>query len=127
MSRCEKCATIVTSNRPLDDCATLLGDDVVVTPLLNRLMPHGHLLKSDGKSRRLKGSAARFAKRRQSSLKSFRPAPQVGPFDPIVSADYFAEDVGVASRTVRRWADDGMPVYSKGRYDIRACLPWIVT
>lgn len=35
MSRYEKRSTIVTSNRPLDDWPTLLGDLVVVTPLLD--------------------------------------------------------------------------------------------
>jgi DNA replication protein DnaC len=63
MSRYEKASTIVTSNRPLEDWARLLGDMVVVTPLLDRLMHHGHLLKFDGKSWRLKEAAARVAKR----------------------------------------------------------------
>ena len=63
MSRYEKASTIVTSNRPLEDWARLLGDTVVVTPLLDRLMHHGHLLKFDGKSWRLKEAAARVAKR----------------------------------------------------------------
>lgn len=67
MSRYEKRSTIVTSNRPLDDWPTLLGDLVVVTPLLDRLMHHGHLLKFDGKSWRLKESAARLAKRASAS------------------------------------------------------------
>lgn len=67
MSRYEKRSTIVTSNRPLDDWATLLGDVVVVTPLLDRLMHHGHLLTFDGKSWRLKESAARLAKRANAS------------------------------------------------------------
>ena len=62
MSRYEKASTIVTSNRPLEDWARLLGDTVVVTPLLDRLMHHGHLLKFDGKSWRLKEAAARVAK-----------------------------------------------------------------
>jgi DNA replication protein DnaC len=61
MSRYEKATTIVTSNRPLEDWARLLGDAVVVTPLLDRLMHHGHLLKFDGKSWRLKEAAARVA------------------------------------------------------------------
>jgi DNA replication protein DnaC len=64
MSRYEKRSTIVTSNRPIDDWATLLGDVVVVTPLLDRLMHHGHLLKFEGKSWRLKESADRLAKQR---------------------------------------------------------------
>jgi DNA replication protein DnaC len=63
MSRYEKAATIITSNRGLDDWAKLLGDVVVVGPLLDRLMHHGHLLKFEGKSWRLREAAARIAKR----------------------------------------------------------------
>jgi DNA replication protein DnaC len=63
MSRYEKATTIVTSNRPLEDWGKLLGDTVVVTPLLDRLLHHGHLLKFEGKSWRLKEAAARVAKR----------------------------------------------------------------
>jgi len=62
MSRYEKLSTLVTSNRPIDDWATLLGDVVVVAPLLDRLMHHGHLLKFDGRSWRLKEAAERVAK-----------------------------------------------------------------
>jgi len=62
MSRYEKGSTIVTSNRPLEDWGKLLGDVVVVAPLLDRLMHHGHLLKFAGKSWRLKEAAARLAK-----------------------------------------------------------------
>jgi DNA replication protein DnaC len=61
MSRYERGATIITSNRPLDDWPKLLGDVVVVTPLLDRLMHHGHLLKFEGKSWRLKEAANRIA------------------------------------------------------------------
>lgn len=63
MARHEKGATMITSNRPVEDWARLLGDVVVVTPLLDRLLHHGHLLKFDGKSWRLKEAAARAAKR----------------------------------------------------------------
>jgi DNA replication protein DnaC len=62
MSRYEKLSTLVTSNRPIDDWPTLLGDVVVVAPLLDRLMHHGHLLKFDGRSWRLKEAAERVAK-----------------------------------------------------------------
>jgi DNA replication protein DnaC len=44
----------------------LLGD-VVVTPLLDRLMHHSHLLKFEGKSSRLKEAATRVAKRARSA------------------------------------------------------------
>jgi DNA replication protein DnaC len=63
MNRYEKLSTIITSNRPVDDWGKLLGDVVVVTPLLDRLMHHGHLLKFEGKSWRLKQAAARVANR----------------------------------------------------------------
>ena len=59
MSRYEKASTLITSNRPFDDWGKLLGDVVVVTPLLDRLLHHGYLLKFDGKSWRLKEAAAR--------------------------------------------------------------------
>jgi DNA replication protein DnaC len=62
MCRYEKQSTLITSNRSIDDWGKLLGDVVVVAPLLDRLMHHGHLLKFEGKSWRLKESAARLAK-----------------------------------------------------------------
>jgi DNA replication protein DnaC len=67
MARYEKLSTIITSNRPVEDWAKLLGDVVVVTPLLDRLMHHGHLLKFEGKSWRLKEAAARVANRAHSA------------------------------------------------------------
>jgi DNA replication protein DnaC len=63
MSRYEKLSTVITSNRGIDDWARLLGDVVVVTPLLDRLLHRGHMLKFDGKSWRLKEAAERVAKR----------------------------------------------------------------
>ena len=62
MSRYEKSSTLITSNRPIEDWGALLGDVVVVAPLLDRLMHHGHLLKFDGRSWRLKEAADRVAK-----------------------------------------------------------------
>jgi DNA replication protein DnaC len=67
MSRYEKSSTLITSNRDIDDWVTLLGDAVIVTPLLDRLMHHGHLLKFVGKSWRLKESAERLAKARHTA------------------------------------------------------------
>jgi DNA replication protein DnaC len=60
MSRYEKASTIITSNRPFDDWSKLLGDVVVIAPLLDRVMHHGHMLKFEGKSWRLKEAAARL-------------------------------------------------------------------
>ena len=64
MSRYEKLSTLITSNRPFEDWGKLLGDAVIVAPLLDRLLHHGHLLKFEGKSWRLKEAAARVAKQR---------------------------------------------------------------
>ena len=64
MARYERAPTILTSNRPLEDWSRLLGDVVVVTPLLDRLMHHGHLLKFEGKSWRLREAAMRAGKQR---------------------------------------------------------------
>jgi DNA replication protein DnaC len=63
MSRYEKFSTVITSNRPIDDWSKLLGDVVVVAPLLDRLMHRGNLLKFEGRSWRLKEAAERVAKR----------------------------------------------------------------
>jgi DNA replication protein DnaC len=63
MGRHENASTILTSNRPVDDWPRLLGDVVIVTPLLDRLLHHGHLLNFDGKSWRLREAAARAAQR----------------------------------------------------------------
>ena len=63
MSRYEKSSVVITSNRMLDDWGKLLGDVVVVAPLLDRIMHHGRLLKFEGKSYRLKEAAEKVAKR----------------------------------------------------------------
>ena len=63
MARHEKRSTIITSNRPIEDWARLLGDVVIVAPLLDRLMHHGQLLHFDGKSWRLKEAAERATRR----------------------------------------------------------------
>ena len=67
MSRYENSSTLITSNREIEDWGKLLGDVVIVTPLLDRLMHHGNLLKFTGKSWRLKESAERLAKTRQTA------------------------------------------------------------
>ncbi|MDQ2948111.1 MAG: IS21-like element helper ATPase IstB [Acidobacteriota bacterium] len=67
MSRYEKSSTLITSNREIEDWGKLLGDVVIVAPLLDRLMHHGNLLKFVGKSWRLKESAERLAKARQTA------------------------------------------------------------
>ena len=61
MSRYEKHSSIITSNRSVDDWGKLLGDVVIVAPLLDRLYHHGHMLRFEGKSWRLHEAASRAA------------------------------------------------------------------
>ena len=63
MSRYEKSSVVLTSNRSVDDWGKLLGDVVVAAPLLDRIMHHGHMLRFEGKSWRLREAAERLAKR----------------------------------------------------------------
>lgn len=59
---CLRCSSLSLAEGAAGDWGKLLGDVVVVTPLLDRLLHHGHLPKFEGKSWRLKESAARLAK-----------------------------------------------------------------
>lgn len=50
MKRYERASTLITSNRPVEDWGKLLGDVAAVTALLDRLLHHGHVIKSGPKS-----------------------------------------------------------------------------
>ena len=50
MRRYERASTILTSNRPVEDWGTLLGDTAAVTAMLDRLLHHGHILKCGPRS-----------------------------------------------------------------------------
>jgi DNA replication protein DnaC len=58
MRRYERCSTLLTSNRPVDDWGKLLGDTAAVGAMLDRLLHHGHVLKCGPRSWRSKISAA---------------------------------------------------------------------
>jgi|SRR5579863_3219882 len=60
--RHEKGSTLITSNRPIEDWGKLLGDAVAAAPMLDRIMYHGHLIKFEGKSWRLKEASERLAR-----------------------------------------------------------------
>jgi DNA replication protein DnaC len=54
MRRYERAATLLTSNRPVDDWGKLLGDNAAVTGMLDRLLHHAHVLKCGPRSWRTK-------------------------------------------------------------------------
>lgn len=58
MRRYEKNATILTSNRPLEDWPKLIGDAATTSAILDRLMHHAVMLSFNGKSYRLHQTVA---------------------------------------------------------------------
>ena len=54
MRRYERCSTLLTSNRPVEDWGKLLGDVAAVSAMLDRLLHHGHVLKAGPRSWRTK-------------------------------------------------------------------------
>src|SRR5256885_2437637 len=50
MRRYERASTLLTSNRPVEDCANLLGATAAVPAMLDRLLHHGHVLKCGPRS-----------------------------------------------------------------------------
>lgn len=58
MRRYERCSTLLTSNRPVEDWGKLLGDAAPVGAMLDRLLHHGHVLKCGPRSWRTKTAAA---------------------------------------------------------------------
>ena len=57
MRRYERFSTLLTSNRPVEDWGKLLGDVAAVSAMLDRLLPHGHVLKCGPRSWRTKAAA----------------------------------------------------------------------
>ena len=62
--RYEKGATIITSNKSYGQWPEMLaGDDVLATAILDRLLPHCHVVNIDGRSFRLKSMEAQVNNR----------------------------------------------------------------
>ncbi len=59
-------SVIVTSNRIIEDWAAYLGDTIMATTILDRLMHRNHELEFEGKSYRLKEAAEKLARKPKS-------------------------------------------------------------
>jgi DNA replication protein DnaC len=59
MRRHEQRATMMTSNRPLEDWAKLIGDVPAATAILDRFLQHAQIINITGKSYRLRQSNGR--------------------------------------------------------------------
>ena len=53
-ARCERGSIILTSNKGFADWGELLGDTVIATAILDRLLHHSHVINIRGESYRLK-------------------------------------------------------------------------
>jgi len=51
----EKSSIIITSNKSFDSWAEMMGDDILTTALLDRLLHHAKVFTLDGESYRLRG------------------------------------------------------------------------
>ena len=66
--RYERGSILITSNRAVGDWGTVLGDEVVATAILDRLMHHSHVLT-------IRGDSYRLREKRRSGLLKATPAP----------------------------------------------------
>ena len=56
-ARYERANTVVTSNKSFGDWGELMGDPVLATAILDRLLHHSHIINIRGESYRLKEKA----------------------------------------------------------------------
>ena len=54
MRRYEQAATIVTTNRPIEDWGKMIGDAVAATAILDRFLHHATVITVKGRSYRLR-------------------------------------------------------------------------
>lgn len=66
--RYERGSILITSNRVVSDWGTVLGDHVVATAILDRLLHHSHVLT-------IRGDSYRLREKRRSGLIKTTPAP----------------------------------------------------
>ena len=66
--RYERGSILITSNRAVGDWGTVLGDQVVATAILDRLLHHSHVLT-------IRGDSYRLRETRRSGLPKATPAP----------------------------------------------------
>lgn len=78
-ARYERGSIILTSNKGFGDWGELLGDSVIATAILDRLLHHSHVLNIRGESYRLR-------EKRQAGLLRHQPGPQ-GPVIMVTEPD----------------------------------------
>ena len=74
MRRYETRATMMTSNRPLEDWGKLIGDVPSATAILDRFLHHAEIVQITGKSYRLRNQAAKDSEAVADSKPAIAPA-----------------------------------------------------
>lgn len=77
--RYETGASILTSNRPIEDFGAVLGDNVAAGILLDRFLHHAEIVQLQGRSYRIHERQQRAAKDKEVSSTSPSKVPQVSP------------------------------------------------
>ena len=75
MRRHENRSTLMTSNRPLEDWAKLIGDMPAATAILDRFLQHAAIISITGKSYRLRQGKNKDAEGRRSTADGERLSP----------------------------------------------------
>ena len=79
MRRHENRSTMMTSNRPLEDWAKLIGDVPAATAILDRFLQHATIIQITGKSYRLRnGKDEAVAKPKSAGKKDVEGRPTAG-------------------------------------------------
>jgi DNA replication protein DnaC len=76
MRRHENRSTMMTSNRPLEDWAKLIGDVPAATAILDRFLQHAQIISITGKSYRLRGQAAKTSEPAKAPMAQQQPPSQ---------------------------------------------------
>jgi len=84
MRRHENRSTMMTSNRPLEDWAKLIGDVPAATAILDRFLQHAQIISITGKSYRLR--------RQGGKSEATEKAPEAPPPDPKGSPEEGEEE-----------------------------------
>lgn len=75
--RYETGASILTSNRPIEDFGAVLGDNVAAGILLDRFLHHAEIVQLQGRSHRIHERQQRAAKEKETSSISPSKVPQI--------------------------------------------------
>jgi DNA replication protein DnaC len=97
MRRHENRSTMMTSNRPLEDWAKLIGDVPAATAILDRFLQHATIINITGKSYRLRHGGQPVAPEKARGRRSTAGDGGCSPPEDTVTEPPLSSDVGVSA------------------------------